>query len=116
MSSRWRTRSQNSLQHIQNLAQRWEVVWALPLQYTQALPSDNNSSTSKTYDYGAGRGAGKASSVYKIFDDTALDAAVQGLWDLEGVADQDWILDNAQSMKNNYLDFWDSSWQLAGGE
>ncbi|KAH0401512.1 hypothetical protein KCU89_g4085, partial [Aureobasidium melanogenum] len=116
MSSRWRTRSHNSLQHIQNLAQRWEVVWALPLQYSQALPPNNNSSTSKTYDSDAGHEVGKTSSVYKIFDHTALDAAAQGLWDLGGVTDQDWILDNAQSMENNYLDFWDSSWQLAGGE
>ncbi|KAH0039310.1 hypothetical protein KCU78_g1320, partial [Aureobasidium melanogenum] len=116
MSSRWKTQSQNSLQHIQNLAQRWEVVWALPLQYTQALPPSNNSSTFKPYDSGAGREVGKASSVYKIFDDTALDAAVQGLWDLGEVADQDWILDNAQSMEDNYHDFLNSSWQLAGGE
>ncbi|KAK6008273.1 hypothetical protein QM012_000176 [Aureobasidium pullulans] len=109
MSSMWKTRSQNSLQHIQNLAHRWEVVWALPLQYTQVLPPENNPSISDTLEE-----TEKASNVYKIFDDIALDAAVQGLWDAGGAADQDWILENAQRAEGNVIDFWDLNWQLHG--
>lgn len=116
MSSKWRTRSLNSLQNIQDLARRWEVVWALPLQYTQIPPSNISSSIPETLGYSVELESREESSVYKIFDDTALDAAVHGLWDLGEVADQDWILDNAQSTESNYVDIWNMNWQLYGGE
>merc|ERR1712080_288156 len=110
MSSTWITRSTNSIRHIQNLAYRWEVVWSLPLQYSQMpLPSGK-------FSNGARLEIQEASSVYNIFDDIALDAAVQGLWDLGGVADHDWIMDNAQTMESNYLDFGNLDWQLNGGD
>lgn len=116
MSSKWKTRSFNSLKNIQDLARRWEVVWALPLQYTQTSPSKISSSTPEMFEYSAELGSREVSSVYKIFDDTTLDAAVQGLWDLSEVADQDWILDNAESIESNYVDVWNMNWQLYGGE
>lgn len=114
MSSRWKIRSHNSLQHIQTLAQRWEVVWALPLQYTRVPPPNKNSLTLGTCDFGDEPEIEKLSSVYQIFDDTVLDAAVQGLWDLGEVADQDWVLNNAQSAESDFVDFGDLNWQFLG--
>lgn len=116
MSSKWKTRSLNSLQNIQDLARRWEVVWALPLQYTQIPPSNTSTSTPETLECSVELETQEVSNVYKIFDDSALDAAVQGLWDLGEVADQDWILDDGQSIESNYVDIWNMNWQLYGGE
>ncbi|KAI5203911.1 hypothetical protein E4T39_03971 [Aureobasidium subglaciale] len=111
MVPRWEKRASNSLQHIQSLARRWEVIWALPLRYSQAIPYQPHSQGDSNglqdmQAYGA-------PNSYNVFDDAALDIAAETLWGSEGTEDQDWILHSASHL-DGQADIWDLDWQLLG--
>lgn len=104
----WKKRASNSLRHIQNLAQRWEVVWALPLQYSQVVPlqpqardSDNGPTELQTPNF------------YDIFDDAAWDIAAETLLGQEEFADWDCSLHSGLPPEDQIV-FEHLDWQLPG--
>ncbi|KAI5195849.1 hypothetical protein E4T38_08844 [Aureobasidium subglaciale] len=111
MVPRWEKRASSSLRHIQNLARRWEVVWALPLQYSRAMPpqsrvQEDSNGLQDMQGYGA-------LNSYNVFNDAALDVAAETLWGSEGIEDQDWILHSASNL-DGQANIWDLDWQLLG--
>ncbi|THY54543.1 hypothetical protein D6C98_04508 [Aureobasidium pullulans] len=115
MSPAWEKRAQDSLQHIQNLAHRWEVVWALPIQHSQVLACGARPLNTEQDFGGLGPESHAAVDVYNVFDDTALNTAAETLWGTEGTADHDWILQAAEGIPLSKEGLWDFDWQHLGG-
>lgn len=115
MTPTWERRAQDSLQHIQNLAHRWEVVWALPIQHSQVLACGARPLNTEQDFGGLGPESHAAVDVYNVFDDTALNTAAETLWGTEGTADHDWILQAAEGIPLSNEGLWDFDWQHLGG-
>ncbi|CAC9885831.1 unnamed protein product, partial [Aureobasidium pullulans] len=115
MTPAWEKRAQDSLEHIQNLAHRWEVVWALPIQHSQVLACGARPLNTDQAFGGLGPESHAAVDVYNVFDDTALNTAAETLWGTEGTADHDWILQAAEGIPLSNEGLWDFDWQHLGG-
>ncbi|CAD0029311.1 unnamed protein product [Aureobasidium pullulans] len=115
MTPAWEKRAQDSLEHIQNLAHRWEVVWALPIQHSQVLACGARPLNTDQDFGGLGPESHAAVDVYNVFDDTTLNTAAETLWGTEGTADHDWILQAAEGIPLSNEGLWDFDWQHLGG-
>lgn len=105
MQTRWAHRTEGAIRRIQELAYRWSVVWALPIQFSQPpvtnVDTVNSSGLESVYD-----NMGLIQN-FDTLDDMATDGAMQALWqssafDLalyndEGQPYFDWLFDGDTS-------------------
>ena len=115
MNSSWAQKSTRSIRHIQDLARRWGVVWALPAQYAQPkvsepeLPSIQMTGSSSVCD------ADAAPSTSSFINDIALNRMAQEFWDSVGAGDQEWLIYSARDSELSFEDLALSDWWLGGG-
>ncbi|KAI4853369.1 hypothetical protein E4T44_00877 [Aureobasidium sp. EXF-8845] len=116
MNSFWANRSQRSIRHIQDLARRWGVIWALPSPYAQQENSETGLSSLQMLGSESTQETNIAPIAHSVSDGTALEDTAQEFWDLVEAADQDWIFDNAHNIEPSFVDFDTLDWWLGGGD
>jgi hypothetical protein len=112
MSSFWANRSQRSIRHIQDLARRWEVIWALPLPYAQLETYERELSSLQMLESGSTQETNKAPIAYSFSNGTAFEETAQEFWHSVEAADHDWIFDN--TLEPSLVDFDTLDWWLGG--
>lgn len=83
MQGKWSNRAHQSIKHIRELAHRWEVIWALPIQFSEPLMPVNlqNQPMPDNMAFTGGFMNAAHPQGFNIFSDVPLDAPVVLGWD-----------------------------------
>ena len=101
MEQVWHVRAKSSIERIQELAHRWEVVWALPIQFSQPLENQMPTSAS-SFDFVNSSGSFPQ---HDIFDSVAMGHSIAGLWESNTNPVDSGLLDNTTfvDLDSSYL-------------